>query len=453
METTISEKIGHFLSNLSYDKLPQEVVEKAKRCMTFGIGMGISCHSTDIACMAREVIKSEESGVSSGKGATIFCDGSRVTTSGAAFANAALFHARTQEDTLGTCHNGTVTIPAVLALAESGGHTGREVIEAIVAGYEIAGCLEQVLTPHTSPRGFRASSIYGIFGSTSASSKLLGLTEDETVSAIGLAAAFASGTIECFAAGTMEWRFEVGVASREGIVAALLAQQGAKSARTSVEGPAGFMNAFANTIEGSESIASNLGNEWLIMKVAFKPYPICMFNQTPVRTALSLMKENGLCYDDIEKVEIRGNDYEYHYPGISYRGPFSSIVQTLMSTSFCVALAIVDNELTLAGLCRFEDPKINELIKKIEHVPDETLPDYCCAISIQTRGGNTFSRESKEGPDYYNFNMEQTCEVVTRATSETGVSQGKVREMIEIIMNLDQEPDIRKLTELLASCP
>jgi 2-methylcitrate dehydratase PrpD len=453
MADTIAEKMGRFVNNLSYDNLPKEVIEKGKCCMINGLAIGMSCHNVEFGRMARELIKAEETGIPSDKGATIFCDGSKVTPMGAAFANAALFHGRAQEDTLGSSHTGTVITPAALALAERDGHSGKQVLEAIIAGYEIVGPLDKNVSGHTTPRGFRASPIFGIFGSTSAASKLLGLSEEETIKAIGFAAAFAGGTLECFAAGTMEWRFEVGVASREGILAALLAKQGAKSARTAIEGETGFLKAFANTTEGNELIAKDLGKTWSIMSTGFKPHPVCAFNQTPVRIILGLIEENDISYENIEKIEVRVNPYEYNYAGMASRGPFDSVGATLMSTPFCVALTFVDGQATLEGLTRYSDPKLNDLIKKIEHLPDDSIGNYCAAITVQTKEGKAFHKESKEGPEYYNFNMEQTIELAKRVTSETGVSPDKLGEMIDMIQNLEEMPNVRELAKLLGSCP
>lgn len=453
MGNTVTEKMAHFVKNLSYDSLPNEVINKGKCCMINGIAIGLSCHDVEFARMARELIKTEELGVPSDRGSTIFCDGSKVTAMGAAFANAALFHGRAQEDTLGSSHTGTVMTPAVLALAEREGYTGRQVLESIIAGYEIVGPLDRVVSGRTTPRGFRPSPIFGIFGTACAAGKLLGLTEEETADAIGFAAAFASGTLECFTAGTMEWRFEVGVASREGIMAALLAKQGAKSAPTAIEGKAGFLNAFANTTEGSELLTRDLGKTWSIMSAGFKPHPVCAFNQTPVRTLLSLMEKTGLSYKDVKKILVKVNPYEYHYAGMAARGPFDSVGGTLMSTPFCVALTLVDGQATLEGLYRFDDRNIKDLIEKTEHIPDESIGTYCCTIIVETKDGQSLFEESREGAEYYNFNMEQTTELARRVTSETGVSKNKVEKLIDFIKDLDQAPNIKELAELLGSCP
>ncbi|MBW1783513.1 MAG: MmgE/PrpD family protein [Deltaproteobacteria bacterium] len=453
MTATVEEEMAHFVNQLSYDRLPDEIINKGKCCLINGIAIGLSSHDVEFGRMARELIKAEEKGAPPDGGATLFCDGAKVTAMGAAFANATLFHGRAQEDTLGSSHTGTVVTPAVLALAERGGGTGKQVLEAIIAGYEIVGPLDRVASEHTTPRGFRASPIFGIIGTACAASKLLGLSEEETANAIGFGAAFAGGTLECFSAGTMEWRFEVGVASREGIMAALLAKQGARSAPTAIEGKAGFLNAFANTTKGSERLTRDLGKTWSIMSAGFKPYPVCAFNQTPVRTLLGLLEEAKLSHEDVKRILVKVNPYEYNYAGMTARGPFHSVGATLMSTPFCVALTLVDGEATMGGLHRFEDQKIMNLIEKVEHIPDKGIGNYCCAITVETLDGQSFFKESIEGAEYYNFNMEQTVELARRVTSETGVSQNKVERLVDLINHLDQAPHIKNLAELLGACP
>ena len=453
MGETVAESLGKFVHRLSYDKLPEDVIGKTKTCMINGIGIGISCYDIEFAKIARETIKAEELGLTQKRSATIFCDGSKVTVMGAAFANAGLFHGRAQEDTLGSSHTGTVITPAALAIAERDGCSGKEVIAAIVAGYEVVGAFDREVSAYTTPRGFRASPAFGIFGSTAAASKLFKLTEEQTINAVGFAAAFASGTLECFTAGTMEWRFEVGVASREGILAALIAKNGGKAAPTAIEGKTGYLMAFANRADMAENIAAHLGKKWEIMNAGFKPYAVCAFNQTPVITMLGLVKENKINADEIERLQIRVNPYEYYYAGMNYRGPFSSVGATLMSTPYCLAVACVDKEVTLEGISQFTNQKILALIDRIEHVPDEKIPRWSCIVDVQMKNGKKFKKEMIIGPEYYNFDMGRDIELIKRVTSETGVDQSKVDRMIELIRDFEKEKNVKKLVEVLAHCP
>ena len=453
MKNTVSERLGKFIYGLSFDTLPKEIIEKAKTCMVNGIGIGIACYDYEFAKIARQAIKAEETGMAKEKSATIFCDGSKVSVMGAALANAALFHGRAQEDTLGSSHTGTVITPAALAIAERDGISGKEVMAAIVAGYEVVGAFDREVSAYTTPRGFRASPVFGILGSAAAASKLFRLSQEQTVNALGFAAAFAGGTLECFAAGTMEWRFEVGVASREGILSALLAKNGGKAALSAIEGPTGYLKAFANTNEMAENIVAHLGKKWEIMNAGFKPYPVCAFNQTPVIAMLDQAKENKMNAEEIERLQIRVNPYEYNYAGMNYRGPFSSVGATLMSTPYCLAVACVDKEVTLKGISQFTNRKILGLIDRIEHIPDEKIPRWSCRIEAQMKNGEKLKKEMIIGPEYYNFTMKQDVELIKRVTSETGVNQAKVDQMVGMVQDLPKAQNVRALVDVLANCP
>jgi 2-methylcitrate dehydratase PrpD len=453
MNQTAAELIGRFVHRLAYDALPKEVVEKAKTCMINGIGIGISCHDVEYGKIARSIAVAEEKGIRKERSATLFCDGSKVSVMGAAFANTTLFHARTQEDTIGSSHAGAVTIPAALAIGEREGSSGKEIIEAIVAGYEVTGTLDRIVSAYTTPRGLRPSSLFGIFGSVSAASKLFKLSEDETINAIAFAAAFAGGTAECFAAGTTEWRYQVGVASKEGILASLIAKNGGKAAFSAIEGKSGFLAAYANSAECAGKIGKDLGHQWEIIRTGFKPYPICFFNQTPVTAMLDMVKQYRIDFKDIKRIKIRVNPYEYQYPGMNYRGPFSTIGATLMSTPFCLAVACVDEELTLKGIGQFDNPKILKLIDRIDKVPDEKIPSLSCFIEVQTKGGKRFTKEMIVSADYYNFDMNQVIELINRVTGETAVDPRKVDKMVSMVKDFDNAENVKRLIALLAQCP
>lgn len=449
---TIRQRLGRFVYHCSVENIPTKVMEKGKTSLINGIGIGISCHDIESAKIARKLAKSE-SGIGRKNGATIFCDGAKVSLLSAAFANSCLFHSRAQEDTLGTTHAGTIIIPAALVVAERNGNSGKEVLEAIIAGYEIAGTLDKNLSAFTTPRGFRASTIFGIIGCAATASKLLKLSEEQTINALGFAASFAGGTLECFAAGTMEWRFGVGVASREGIGCALIAAGGGTSAPLAFEGKAGYLNALANTQQNSQNIGKDLGKVWEILNAGFKPYASCAFNQTPLTVALELINKNKIDYKQIAHINVRMSPYEANYPGMASKGPFSSIEGTLMSTPFMVALACVENNITLAGECQFDEPRISGLVKKTDVIADDSMPRYSASIEITMNDGTKYSKGMKVEMSYYNFDMPRVIKLVKSIAAETGVSQDKVDKMISLVSKMDKLSNVRELTQLLGSCP
>jgi len=450
---SIAEKMAHFAFTLSYGELPKEVLEKAKSCLINAIGIGISAYKNENFKIAKQVIEKEEKGVFKTGGSTIFCDGRKATSMGAAFVNAVLFLGQYQEDTLGTCHIGPIIPPLVLALAEKNNSSGRRVIEAIVLGYEIIGLLEKNFSSFVKPRGFRATTIFGIFGCAAAASKIMGLSEAETSNALGFATAFASGILEYQNSGTSEWFFEVGLTSKEGILAALLAQSGAIASRRGIEGNKGFLKAFTGNNKNSEHIADDLGKNWSILKTAFKLYPVSDINQAPVRAVLSLVRENNLKCEDILRVTIKVNPNEHDRTNTQNRGPFYCIEDTMQSIPFCVATAIVEGKIIPETLRKFDSEKINELIKKVVLIPEKNVQNFCSIVIIETMEGAVYKKNCNEGTDYYFLNLERTVALAKEVMFISGIHTEKAKEIVSLLMNLENITNIKPLAEILGSCP
>src|SRR5690606_17161206 len=138
-------------------------------------------------------------------------------------------------------------IPLLTALAEARDYPMSRFIPALVAGYEAGGLLEAAYAGRTTPAGLRASPLYGTIAAAAAAARLMELDEERTAAAIANAASFAGGILQSFADGTDEWRYQVGVAARNGLAAAELARAGSVSAPHAIEGSAGFVKAFART--------------------------------------------------------------------------------------------------------------------------------------------------------------------------------------------------------------
>lgn len=124
-----------------------------------------------------------------------------------------------------------------------------------------------------------------------------------------------------------------------------------------------------------------------------------------------------------------------------------------MSTPFCLAVAAVDQEVTLKGISQFNNQRILSLINRIDHIPDEKIPRWSCIIEVQMKKGKKFKKEMIIGPEYYNFDMKQDIELIKRVTKETRVHQAKVDRMVELVRDLPKASNVRALIKVLASCP
>ena len=384
----LSTSLAAFVHNLNSKTIPPQVMEKARACLLNGYGIALGCHNTPYAPVARQAAITMN-GEWTNKGATMLGDSRRTSVAGAALANSALFHGRAQEDTCGAAHLGAINIPLLTAMCEADGYPLDRLLPAIIAGYEVGGLLEQAFAGYTTPAGLRSTTVYGTVAAAAASAKLMNLPIEQIEAALSNAASFSGGLLQSFADGTDEWRYQVGVVAQTGYTATQLAHAGSVSAPNAFEGSAGFVRALARTSCDVESLLHKLGQDWSIMRVTFKPFPVCAFNQTPVTAALELVETlqgRNIAANGIGRVRVHMNPYETAYAGMDARGPFNSISGTLMSIPFCIANTILYGAPDMHRMTSYDDPQVASLMGRIDLVPDESVNKLCCNIHVELPG-------------------------------------------------------------------
>ena len=250
MPDALSRTYARFVSSLEYGQLPDQVVDKLKASILHAIVVSIIGGQTHHGEAAISMIKKEEA---KPDGAPILADGSKANRVGAAFANSKLMHATNQTDSYRMLiPPGPCIIPARLATAELSGAPGQDFITALAAGYEVEARIAGDFIPTTQARGFRCSPVYGTLEAAITTGKLLGLNEDQLVTALALALActFAAGTTEGPRVSGREMLHHEPQATRSGIMAALLARENLKGSETCLESEAGFYNAFTGNNRG-----------------------------------------------------------------------------------------------------------------------------------------------------------------------------------------------------------
>ena len=152
------------------------------------------------------------------KGKSTWIDGEKGDAQYTAWLNLILMHGilhdDMQETTVG--HLGSFVIPAAYGVAEQEGKGGKDLLPAIVAGYEVAGKVAMKSGLPIVKRGFRASPVFGPFAAATVAGKLMGLSREQMQNAVACAASFSCGLLEAVNSGSMEWRFQNGGALRNG---------------------------------------------------------------------------------------------------------------------------------------------------------------------------------------------------------------------------------------------
>src|SRR6185437_335991 len=203
----------------------------------------------------------------------------------------------------GSAHCGCVVVPAVLAVAYDRRASGRALIEAVVAGYETNIALARACAPDLRQRGFHPTSAVGPFGAAMATAKLRGLDARQRGNALGIAASSAAGLFAFVNGGGDIKRLHAGHASREGVQAALLAEQGVQGPPNVIESRDGFMQAFAfGRIDKARPIT--LPPPFGITDCYIKPYACCRHIQPAVEALIGLANDEKIAPEEVTRIEV-----------------------------------------------------------------------------------------------------------------------------------------------------
>ncbi|MGH7405987.1 MAG: MmgE/PrpD family protein, partial [Candidatus Methylomirabilales bacterium] len=285
MAKTISEKLASFITDLGSDGLPADVIEMAKLCVLDWLGSAIAGSKTRPIQMFVRVAR----GLGGTPQATVIPDGSKTSSHFAALVNAASSHVVEMDDLHkpSVLHPAAPVIPAALAVAERDGIAGREFLTAIVAGYEVAIRAGEALGP-SHYHFWHTTATCGVFGAATAVGKLLHLTPEQIVWALGSAGTQSAGLWEFLVEGAMSKQLHLGKAAADGLLAALLAEQGLTAASQIFEGEKGLAQATSTAPELGR-LTEGLGTRPLrILENSFKAHAACYHIHSSIDAALAI---------------------------------------------------------------------------------------------------------------------------------------------------------------------
>src|SRR5262245_58161132 len=298
-----TEALVAFVAGLEYDALPDEVRHYAKRHLLDTVGVMIAGAQGNVAGAAEAMLQA----VRPPGAVPVPGRARRADLLDAAFLSGTAAHGIELDDGYrhGSAHCGCVVIPASLAVAFDRRASGRALIEAIVAGYETNICLARACAPDLRQRGFHPTSAVGPFGAAMATARLRGLDATQRANALGIAASSAAGLFAFVAGGGDIKRLHAGHASREGMQAALLAEQGTEGPPNVIEGRDGFMQAFAfGRIDKARPIQLPPAVPFGITDCYIKPYACCRHIQPAVEALFGLLDDEKIATDDIQRVDV-----------------------------------------------------------------------------------------------------------------------------------------------------
>jgi 2-methylcitrate dehydratase PrpD len=389
---TAAERLTQFAAGLRFEDLPVAVRDSVVLRVLDTVGCALAAAREDFS---RPVLELTRDWGASGP-CTVLGSTLEASPPAAALANGAMAHGLDFDDT----HQGSIThasavvVPVVLALGESQGLDGREVMTAAVAGYEAMIRVGMAVPGRFHARGWHATAVCGTFAAALAAARCLRLDPPRMTAALGIAASLASGVMEFLEDGSSVKRLHPGWAAQSGITAAGLARGGFTGPATGLDGRFGFYQVALGEVPDVEACFGDLGSVWETPRIAFKPYPCCHYNHAYIDAVAKLRNDHDVAAGEVEDIECvvpAGEVPIVCEPAQAKRRPRTAY-DAKFSLPFVVASALVDRRVGVSSFSeeRLRDPVLLALADRVRYSvdPASTFPaTFPGRVRVRLRDG------------------------------------------------------------------
>lgn len=356
------------------------VDKEAHRTLLNWIGCAVGAAKHEAADAALAAVRTLQPAAQ----ATVLGRAERVDIASAALVNGITSHTFDFDDT----HLKTIIHPAgpvasaALALAELTGASGRQLIDSLVLGIDVACRIGNTMYPDHYDRGWHITGSTGMFGAAAACARLLKLDQQHTAMALGIAASQPIGVREQF--GTMTKPFHPGGAARAGLMAALLAKNGFTASSKAIEAPRGFVQVVSDKRSWNE-VTDELGERFEISFNTYKPFA-CGIVIHPSIDACVQLRERGVRAEQVERIELKVHSLVLELTG--KKEPADGL-QGKFSVYHGCAVGLIFGR---AGEHEFSDPIVNrpdlvELRRKIVATVDQDIDEASVDVTAVLVGG------------------------------------------------------------------
>ncbi|HEX2828569.1 MAG TPA: MmgE/PrpD family protein [Burkholderiales bacterium] len=448
----LTEKFAKLVTETSYGDIPEPGIAKAKECILDCIGVTIAGSAEPI----REPVMQYVQAVGGASDATLMGIGGRTSVTNAALANGVFGHVLDYDDTnqIFIGHGSVVIVPAILALAEKLGSSGKDVLTAYLLGTEVQWKLGEALVDcgdHYA-KGWHSTGSIGAFGATASAAKLLGLSASQAAHAFGIAASETGGFQEQF--GTHCKPFHAGRANEVGVRVALLAKGGFTSARSAFEGKVGWLKLVADKYDLSK--VDRFGEPWGILEETFgrgmnlKAHPVCASALGAVEGMQSLAAQHGFTAGDVETIECGVRPHSLNI--LMYHEPKTGL-QAKFSAEYWPAITLLRGRL---GLREITDevvsrPDVQALIGKVKVYPDPSITVSHARVNIKVvlKNGRTLSEAyyPAKGATDNPLTRDELVDKFNECAEWGGVPASKAARTVEIVSGLERAESVAALMD------
>jgi 2-methylcitrate dehydratase PrpD len=431
---TVCERLADYVCGLEYERIAPEALARLKHVIVHDLVVAVTGSTTDEVARAVALVESDFG--APGR-CTLIRHAPKVSPIDAAFANAVMMRTLRQEDTLipAGIHGGVLTIPVAIALAEDLARSGREVITAIIAGYDVAAALEACSRATHADR--TASHVYGAFATAATAARLLGLDHAQTAGAL----AHAGNLGAMINAGFEDHQY--GILVRNGMLAAHLGRARAPWPRDAIEGRPGFFASQVGAVPRDFSPVDDLGKRHAVLGAALKPYPGTHSNSVAIVLAKQLVADRRITIDDVDHAIVHRPRESNDQLKLS-QGPFASRLIATSSLPLAVAATLLDGDYTNARLDRYDDPETLRATARVVVDTSVEADSYYHRLQVHLKDGSVHTVEGDE-------RLIATTDplAIIRMHGPDSIDEAGVRRLIGTVDHLDALDSVDELVALL----
>ena len=454
--------LAAWIADLKWGDIPEDVIDYSKIIILdiLGCMFGGSIQESNKAALrfVRSLGGTPE--------CTVVNYGDKTSAFHAAFLNASFGHGWDfdEQATPSRSHTASACTAAAMALGERQLISGREFLEAWIAGFEVSNRIGLAANPGQYNRGFHDSGTVCPFASAGASSKILRLDEWQTENALSITVSQAAGTYQhSQRTGGAIKRCHMGFGASAGIRSAMLAKEGMTGAREALEGKKGFILCHAGEENDIGVLTRDLGRIWYTRNATLKNYACCSAQHGMLDVIYDLRKKYNFKLEDIESIKMGATRIAEWVVGTIKGTDVQDIFGAQFSARFGVGLALVLGENRIRGYQHNVPPlgkwrEVLEIANKVDIVRDERADsihekngNYAYVIGkIELKDGRVLEGESG-WPKGFERNLMTREETLDKYYDQALIVQtrGKADKIVAFIEKLEELDDIRPVVELM----
>lgn len=448
--------LATFCAELEYGHIPAPAIERIKTSLLDSIGCCLYGATLPWTRRVQDLVLDE----GATPVASLLGRGKKTSVSQAVLANSTAGHAFELDDIHkeSIVHAGSIAAPVALAFAESRSTmTGRDVIVAMTAGYEIGTRVGAAATLSLFFRGFHPQGTSGVFVATATAARAINLDSKQTQHALGIAGSQAGGLMAA-QEGAMVKRFHSGRAAQSGVYATLLAAKGFTGITDVLEAPyGGYLSTYSDK-PAPHRLTEGLGTTWETLAVGYKAHASVTSIHTALDGLASIMRNHALSATDIEKIKVGLSTMTHVH--CAWRYEAQGVTAAQMNLYYGLAVVAIDGAAFVEQFveARLRDPAILDFIRRIEAHVDPDIDAmgpafrHASVMEVVTRDGRSFRQRTlnRRGSPEVPLSVDEIRHKFREITKPC-LSRALAEEMIELVAELEDPRSLPRLLTLLAA--